>query len=418
MRNPVRSLPTRIVFFVFAATLIASLTVTAVSVSSIDSFLRGNINQRFPVLLSTTSEQLESWYEQRNREMSVFSQSDILLGNMSVLAETHSTARLARARAEIEQYVSYVLDGFPQYASILVLGREGEILLSVGETVALSQSSLDELANVDSSRIGPLERLGDKSYQIASAPLSDSRKRRLGSLHAVLRASALRASLPTQEMGPGGRILVIADDGRCVVGSDPESDGIQYIGPMPEAGGASNVQDYRTEAGERVVGDTLAFPRFGFTLVVEQPYSQAFAPVVGAIGQVLVINLGIVLIMGLAAFRIAVSIVRPIEALSDAAERISEGERNVVIPDIKTHDEVGVLTRAFSEMTNRLTNNAAELELSHTAVEEANEQLQRQNDELQRVNEVLEQLSITDGLTKLHNHRYFQEALVQECKRA
>jgi len=30
---------------------------------------------------------------------------------------------------------------------------------------------------------------------------------------------------------------------------------------------------------------------------------------------------------------------------------------------------------------------------------------------------VLEQLSITDGLTKLHNHRYFQESLTREIKR-
>ena len=52
------------------------------------------------------------------------------------------------------------------------------------------------------------------------------------------------------------------------------------------------------------------------------------------------------------------------------------------------------------------------------AVEEANERLRLQNEELQRVNEVLEQLSITDGLTKLHNHRYFQEVLLQESKRA
>ena len=34
------------------------------------------------------------------------------------------------------------------------------------------------------------------------------------------------------------------------------------------------------------------------------------------------------------------------------------------------------------------------------------------------MNLVLEQLSITDGLTKLHNHRYFQEAITNECKRA
>jgi diguanylate cyclase (GGDEF)-like protein len=76
------------------------------------------------------------------------------------------------------------------------------------------------------------------------------------------------------------------------------------------------------------------------------------------------------------------------------------------------------LTRAFSDMTMRLTNNAAELEASHAAVEEANERLRLRNEELHRVNEVLEQLSITDGLTKLHNHRYFQEVLLQESKRA
>jgi len=33
------------------------------------------------------------------------------------------------------------------------------------------------------------------------------------------------------------------------------------------------------------------------------------------------------------------------------------------------------------------------------------------------MNLVLEQLSITDGLTKLHNHRYFQESMAAECRR-
>ena len=43
--------------------------------------------------------------------------------------------------------------------------------------------------------------------------------------------------------------------------------------------------------------------------------------------------------------------------------------------------------------------------------------LAEQNEELQRANEILSQLSITDGLTKLHNHRYFQDHLVREIKR-
>ena len=44
--------------------------------------------------------------------------------------------------------------------------------------------------------------------------------------------------------------------------------------------------------------------------------------------------------------------------------------------------------------------------------------LEVQNQELQRVNEVFQQLSITDGLTKLHNHRFFQDHLPREMKRS
>ena len=52
-----------------------------------------------------------------------------------------------------------------------------------------------------------------------------------------------------------------------------------------------------------------------------------------------------------------------------------------------------------------------------TEIEQATHKLVTQNDELQRANEILEQLSITDGLTRLHNHRFFQEHLTREIKR-
>jgi diguanylate cyclase (GGDEF)-like protein len=40
------------------------------------------------------------------------------------------------------------------------------------------------------------------------------------------------------------------------------------------------------------------------------------------------------------------------------------------------------------------------------------------NAELHQANEVLEQLAITDGLTRIHNHRFFQDQLTREVKRA
>ena len=81
-------------------------------------------------------------------------------------------------------------------------------------------------------------------------------------------------------------------------------------------------------------------------------------------------------------------------------------------------DEIGVLTRAFNEMSARLRRNQLALEESRLEVEDANSRLIAQNNELQRVNEVFQQLSITDDLTKLHNHRFFHEHLPREMKRA
>ena len=105
-------------------------------------------------------------------------------------------------------------------------------------------------------------------------------------------------------------------------------------------------------------------------------------------------------------------------ALSDGALRIATGDAEVAIPGRHRTDEIGVLTRAFHEMTVRLKHNQDELEEKRIEIEDANHRLVAQNQELQRVNEVFEQLSITDDLTKLYNHRFFQEHLPREMKRA
>jgi diguanylate cyclase (GGDEF)-like protein len=187
---------------------------------------------------------------------------------------------------------------------------------------------------------------------------------------------------------------------------------------LPPAGAPIESRDFEGSEGEHLIGSAKRFGRFGWTLVVEEEYDRAFAPVVESIRRVLGINLAIVAVLALVAYRIAVGIVRPIEVLSEAARRISRGDSNVQIPHSISRDEVGLLTRAFYEMTNRLAANSREIDSAQRYVESVNKELQTRNDELHHANEVLAQLSITDGLTQLHNHRFFQDFLVKETKRA
>lgn len=418
IKNPLRSLPRRIVFFVFVATLLTSLTVTAVSVSSIDSFLRANIEKSFPSALESIAIELDSWYEQRVREIVVFSESDVLADNLPILTQAESDRRRARAEKEIEQYIGYVLDSFPQYAALFVLDESQRLHLWVGKPMELDEETLAGIAAISDPSVGHLLHEPSGDHQIVSAPLEDAKGRRLGSLHALLALTALGPIISADDLGESARVVIVDADGHALASTEGVAVGEPHRDQELLVAPSGVLQQYNAKRGVQMVGSTLGLPRFEWTLIVEQPYADAFAPVVSAIGNILVINLAIVVIVGLLAFKIATSIVRPVEALSDAAGRISAGERDVVIPKSDSSDEVGVLTRAFDSMLSKLTANAAELESSHAALATANEQLQTQNEELQSVNEVLEQLSITDGLTKLNNHRFFQEAMLQECRRS
>jgi len=411
------------VFFVFAVTLITSLTVAGVSVRSTGDFLREKINNELESTLSLASVQIGAWYDQRLDEMQVFTTSEVLSKVLPRALDARDSPQRQRAMREVGQYLQYLLDDFPQYGALFVVSAEspGTVAFSVGRAPELPSRWLGDLASVEEPRIGPVTSWSGGRLQIASAPIHGSDGERLGTLHAAIRVSRLSKLLEEAGASDSGSLAVVDNTGVILASSRTGDLGKRFDGPPLAALTSTDrvvFEDYATSRGEARVGGLLPFARFEWTIVYEEPYDAAFAPIGAAISRVMVINLAIVLVMCIAAFRIAVSIVRPIEALSDAARRIADGERNVEIPAQEGEDEVAVLSRVFRGMTTMLTRNAAELEQSHAVIEETNARLQQKNEELQEMNEILEQLSITDGLTKLHNHRYFQEALASECKRA
>ncbi|MBW2244521.1 MAG: GGDEF domain-containing protein [Deltaproteobacteria bacterium] len=94
---------------------------------------------------------------------------------------------------------------------------------------------------------------------------------------------------------------------------------------------------------------------------------------------------------------------RPLEAVVEAAHRLVAGGDVSLLKD-RNESELRFLARAVDELGAQLDQSRRELEA--------------RNHELERANEVLEQLSITDGLTRLHNHRHFQDRYLSETRRS
>jgi diguanylate cyclase (GGDEF)-like protein len=422
MNNPLRSLAGRIILLVFLATVVSSLTVSWISVQSISSFLHGKVDQRFPQMASRISRELDQWYLLRVRELEVFAGSTILTESVPQLDLRSRSALLARD--ETEQYLGYVLDSFPQFERLALTNSKGESLIEVGGEKPLPKGLLSaSTPSLETNSISDAMRFDDHLIQIASTPMRDAKGRSIGRLYALINLDLLSPTLEDRELGETTNVFLVDRDMRILnppADLDPD---IRFVPPQEGSDNSSSsvlgVAHYDNIQNISVIGTQIAFTRFGWTLVLEQRYDEAFAPVVSSIGRVAGLNLAIVLLVSLVASRIAGSFVKPLRALSDAAKRLSKGEREVEIEETTfTSEEVNVLTRTFNEMSRGLGRSAHELEKSHQTIEAANDELVAKNEELLNVNLVLEQLSITDGLTKLHNHRYFQESISAECKRS
>jgi diguanylate cyclase (GGDEF)-like protein len=115
-------------------------------------------------------------------------------------------------------------------------------------------------------------------------------------------------------------------------------------------------------------------------------------------------GLAVVLASAGISYALAAWRLKPLLDLAEGARRLASGEAGVRVPESDAMDELGALARSFNHMAERL--------------DESYHELERRHRELTRANEVLEQLSATDGLTQLYNHRHFQGQLLREAKRA
>jgi diguanylate cyclase (GGDEF)-like protein len=397
---------------VLGATLCTALVITGIALRSMDSFLRENIEQSFPAILERTALELDSWYEGREVSARAFAGNPILNRHLSALAADAGGGLKSHARAATRRELERLLANAPEITSVFLLARDGDPLLWHGDEFELSTGMREEIRRTSLSRAGYSR---GRYFQVASVALEGETG---ATLHLVIDLEKLAPILRIHARGLTERISIVGADRRYLASSSGRLGLSIFPLDLPVAGAPIEVTDSTGLDGQRLISSAMPLARLGWSLVIEEEYDFAFARVVAATRRVLGINLAIVAIFALIAYRFAVGMVHPIEALSEAARRISQGERSVQIPHSTSRDEVGLLTRAFSEMTRRIDANAREIEAAHRSVEEVNAELRSRNDELHRANEVLAQLSITDGLTQLHNHRFFQDSLVKEAKRA
>ena len=174
---------------------------------------------------------------------------------------------------------------------------------------------------------------------------------------------------------------------RTNFGSLPQ---VQAALRAPANGTADSVTTGQDPDGTEVLSAFETIDSLGWHVFVEEPLSEAFAPLEAAVWRTALL-LGVFLILATATgVLLARKLVRPIETIQAAAANIGSGALDQRI-EIASNDELGVLADEFNRMAAQLQESYAGLELK---VQERTQELATAMDELDEKSRQLEAASL------------------------
>ena len=195
-------------------------------------------------------------------------------------------------------------------------------------------------------------------------------------------------------VGRSGQAYVVDREGHLIAHPD-----ISLVLRKTDLAGQPHVAAARAGSVDAVVSTDLAgrgtlvahtvIAPLGWIVFVEQPLTEAFEPLRGAILRTGLFMLFGVLISGLASLALARKIGRPVEVLRAGAARIGGGDLAHRI-DVRTRDELQDLGEQFNRMTDQLQQSYATLEQK---VEDRTRELSESLDQQTATAEVLRVIS-------------------------
>jgi diguanylate cyclase (GGDEF)-like protein len=408
------SIKTRIVAFAIVATVLPALTLGSLAYLQITRFLNQKISQDLKNIATQVSRELELSIKERIYDVRVFSSSYIVTENLArILHGRRTSAEQGAALNVIKDYLQSVRNKFMDYKELLIVDLKGGLLATSDTTINTSPEIPGEWINevrAGRSIIGEayLDPVVGTRVMLIGEPIRSATNEPLGILGAKLSVRPIDAVLSSHMQSDTDAIFLINPKGRMLTGAGiPANQKMdRFVDPQVLNRLSANGNQptaYMGSHGRMVIGTMNWVPSLGWAAVVEVDRDKAFAQVQRLQRLTLLVAGSMLALLGLCAYLLSLTIVRPLRRLSQGADRVAAGDLQVDLP-VRNRSEAGYLTQVFNHMVAKLRQNR--------------EQLAKVNAELQDKNQELHLLSITDPLTGLFNRKHLMETLAAEVIRS
>jgi signal transduction histidine kinase/DNA-binding response OmpR family regulator len=206
-----------------------------------------------------------------------------------------------------------------------------------------------------------------------------------------LQEMASRVNISRQD---GGYTQILSNSGVIVAHPDKEYLGNDMAESLPD-----DIRQYAEEAKDAVRNGGMYIAngknfymvympiQFSsvtapWSVAVTIPMTKVFAVADGIRNYVIAVSVISICVIAFILFLIATNVTKPILALANAAKIFGEGNFDAKVPFIRSNDEIGVLSRAFKVMAEKIDDLIKKLQNYAREQEEKNNNLNRLNEQL------------------------------------
>ncbi len=407
------SIKTKIIVFALLATVIPSVSMGWFSYVQNRRFLSEKIEQELKVVTSQTARELNLWLKDRLYDLRVFSSSYMVLENLeNILRAGNVHIENVVAQLRLRDYLKSVQKKIVDYQELMLLDLQGRIVAtSASQATAVKlPENWEERAKAHKYTIGDAYWDEDLAagVVVVTQPIRATNESLLGVLAAKINFRTISQKLKFYAQGEIGELYLITRKGFLLISSQPIRDRFlekKLAGSISRRlfSKEAQPQEYISYQGKQVVGALKKMSTLDWGIVAEKERAKAYAQIVQLRNFTMALVTGLLLVIGLGAYLLGLSMVRPLDRLTSGATRVAAGDLEVDVP-VQSRSEVGYLTEVFNSMVTRLR--------------QGREKLAAINETLRQKNEELHQISITDSLTGLHNRKHLMDTVGIEVARS
>lgn len=400
--------------------------------------LKQSVFERLNAVATLKEDGLNRWVEDQRRDVVFIAWlPEVQAQTGELLSHQASEPEYQAAYALLSEYLRFVVTGMSDSEELLILDLNGDIVLSTDKAHE-GQSRAEELyfsqgkSSTYVQNVYPSPLTGRPTITIAT-PLFDRDKRRVGVLASHLNLARIdRIIFERTGLGESGETYLVdpsnvfVSESRLDGQQFPEGSSVHSKGIEAALQGIDGSGLYLNYRGTPVVGVYRWIGDQQVALLAEMSQIEAFAPARRLAWTIFLIGSITVGLVAVGVYLLARQIARPILAITDAAIQVAAGDLSPIAP-VLTEDEVGVLARAFNQMTHELrvlyeglekkvAERTTELTQANTRLQQEIAERARAEETLRRQNEYLAALHATTlGLISRLDLKDLLETLVMRA---